>query len=308
MIHTTIIRSVTFSLISLPLISFSQNVGINTSTPQRSLEIYGSLNQHARILTTNTLGTQVSLELLVGPPASDSRDYKIANDVGIFKIMTGTNDFATDGSELWRINSLGDVGIGTTTPTSRLHIAGGQEASNTGDGHLMIGSKSGINIVMDQNEIMSRNNGNAYHLSLQSHDGHTHIGDGGGNTHFGGTTGNLGIGLSSPSSRLTIEEDEFQIALRNTNGGINDWYIGASNTSWIAGDNQLLFSPTPSSDDAVLRLLDVTENGGVVAPVMIRSSSTQTLLLDGNEIDTKSGPLYINHNSDQHTSIHPEGE
>ncbi|HSF89744.1 MAG TPA: tail fiber domain-containing protein [Saprospiraceae bacterium] len=291
----------------IPWMSQAQNVGINTNVPVRSLEIYGALNQHVRVQTTATIGSESNLELLTGPPASTGRDYKIANDVGVFKIMTGTDDFATEGNELWRINASGDVGIGTTTPTSRVHIEGGQEASNTGDGHLLIGTKAGANIVMDQNEILSRNNGSAYHLSLQSHGGDTHIGDGGGNTYIGGTTGNLGIGLSAPTSRLTIEDEGFQIALRNTSGGLNDWYIGASNTSWIAGDNQLLFSPSPSSDDAVLRMLNVTENGGAVAPVMLRSSATQIMLLDGNEIDTKSEPLYINHNSDQETYINPSG-
>lgn len=162
-------------------------------------------------------------------------------------------------------------------------------------------------MVMDQNEILSRNNGSAYHLSLQSHGGDTHIGDGGGHTYIGSSTGNLGIGLSSPTSRMTIEDDGIQIALRNTNGGLNDWYIGASNTDWIAGDNQLLFSPSQSSDDAVLRMLNVTENGGVVAPVMLRSNASQIMLLDGNEIDTKSEPLYINHNSDEETYINPSG-
>jgi hypothetical protein len=265
------------------------------------------LDQHARIQSTNTIGTQANLELLVGIPGSDDRDYKLTNDVGIFKIMTGTDDFATEGEELWRINSQGDVGIGTTTPTSRVHISDGLEASNTGDGHLVIGTKSGVNIVMDQNEIVSRNNGNAYHLSLQSHGGNTHIGDGGGHTYIGAETGNLGIGTSSPGSRLTIEDDGFQIALRNPGAGLNNWYIGASNTSWVAGDNQLLFSPSQSSDDAVLRMQDVTENGGIVAPVAIRSSASQILLLDGNEIDTKSEPLYINHNSNQETYINPSG-
>jgi hypothetical protein len=40
---------------------------------------------------------------------------------------------------------------------------------------------------------------------------------------------------------------------------------------------------------------------------MITSSASQTLLLDGNEIDTKSTPLYINHNSNENTYINPSG-
>jgi hypothetical protein len=296
------------SILSIfPAIMSGQNVGINTDFPVRSLEIYGSLNQHARVQTTNTFGGQAILELLLGPPASSARDYKITNDGGTLNIMTGTDNFLTEGDGLIRFSSLGEVGIGTILPTSRLHIDGGQEASNTGDGYLLLGTQSSSNIVMDPNEILSRNNGAANTLTLQSHDDDTYIGNGGGHTYIGGDSGNLGIGMSSPSSRLTIEDDGFQITLRNTNGAVNQWYIGASNTSWTTSDNQLLFSPNQTSDAAVLRLLDVTENGGTVAPVMIRSSPNQTLLLDGNEIDTKSEPLYINHNSNQETYINPSG-
>jgi len=300
-------QALTFILLAMPILLPGQNVGINTDNPVRSLEIYGSLNQHARIQTTNVFGGQALLELLLGLPASDARDYKIVNDGGQLHFMTGTDNFTTEGEDLIRINSFGEVGIGTILPTSRLHIDGGQEASNTGDGYLLLGTESSANIVMDPNEILSRNNGAANTLTLQSHDEDTYIGNGGGNTFIGDDSGNLGIGISSPSSRLTIEDDDFQITLRNTNAGVNQWYIGASNASWTTSDNQLLFSPNQTSDAAVLRLLDVTENGGVVAPVMIRSSASQILLLDGNEIDTRFEPLYINHNSNQETYLNPSG-
>ena len=40
---------------------------------------------------------------------------------------------------------------------------------------------------------------------------------------------------------------------------------------------------------------------------MIRSGATQTLLLDGNEIDAKDEPLYFNHNSNEETYFNPSG-
>jgi hypothetical protein len=159
---------------------------------------------------------------------------------------------------------------------------------------------------MDPNEIIGRNDGGASTLHFQQHDGDTYIGDGGGNTYIGDASGNLGIGTVSPTSRLSIADDGFQLKLQN-GANTNDWYIGASNSDWIAGDNKLLFSPSQSSGDAILQLQDVTDNNGDVAPVMITAGSNQTLLLDGNEIDSKSGPLYINHNSNQETYINPSG-
>ena len=296
-----------FLLIFLPgLLLGQENVGINTTNPQRSLEVYGPGTQWARIQTTTTNGAESALELILGGPMNDARDYKLSNQAGIFKIMTNTDNFETAGDELWRINAAGEVGIGTTVPTSRLHIDGGQEASNTGNGYMIIGSETATNIVMDPNEIIGRTNGGASSLYFQSHDGETFIGNGGGDTYIGDASGNLGIGTVSPSSRLSIYDDDFQLKLQN-GANTNDWYIGASNSTWIAGDNQLLFSPSQASDDAILRLQDVTDNNGDVAPVMITAGSNQTLLLDGNEIDSKSGPLYINHNSNQETYINPSG-
>lgn len=298
-------RHLLFVLILFPCILHSQqNVGINTSNPERSLEVYGSGDQHVRIQTTTT-NAESGLELILGTSVS-GRDYKISNDQGIFKIKTNTDNFETPGDELFQINAVGQVGIGTTSPTSQLHIDGGEEASNTGDGDMIIGTKSAANLVFDANEIIARNNSNASTLNFQLHNADTYIANNGGNTSIGGSSGYLGIGTTSPASPLSIKNDNFQIKLKNSTG-TNDWYIGASTTAWTSGDNQLLFSPNQTSDAAVLRLLNVTENGGTVAPVMIRSSATQVLLLDGNEIDTKSEPLYINHNSDQETYINPSG-
>jgi len=302
----TIITSLPFLLMNESL-SGQSNIGINTTTPVRDLELYGSGNQHARIQSTYTIGGQAVLELLLGGDLSTARDFKLSNSSGVFKIMTGTDNFETAGEEIWTIDLDGEVGIGEDVPTSRLHINGGEEASNTGDGFFMIGSKTAINMIMDPNEILVRNNGAANNLTLQSHNGQTEIGNGGGNILIGGTSGNLGIGTTTTSARLTVEDNEFQLKLQNANGALNDWFIGASSDSWAVGDNQLVFSPSQASGDAVLRLQDVTDNNGTIAPVMIRSSATQTLLLDGNEIDTKDEPLYLNHNSNEETYFNPSG-
>jgi hypothetical protein len=122
---------------------------------------------------------------------------------------------------------------------------------------------------------------------------------------FGGGSVTVGVGISS--ARFNVEDDGYQIYLSNDEAHVNDWYIGASDDSWAVGDNQLIFSPTSSSSDAVLRLMDVTDNNGDVAPVMIHSGDGQTLLLDGTEIDSKNGPLFFNYNTGQNTIINPSG-
>ena len=52
------------------------------------------------------------------------------------------------------------VGIGTNTPNTKLHIAGGVDASlATNSGYVVLGDLAGQNMVIDQNEIIARLNG-----------------------------------------------------------------------------------------------------------------------------------------------------
>ncbi len=67
---------------------------------------------------------------------------------------------------------VGNVGVGTLTPATRLQVAGGKDTSlSDGSGYVVIGTESGRNIVMDNNEIMARDNGNTSKLYLNADGG-----------------------------------------------------------------------------------------------------------------------------------------
>jgi hypothetical protein len=110
----------------------------------------------------------------------------------------------------------GNVGVGETLPSSRLHITGGVELSLTDHGSLLLGPTTGVNLVIDTNEIQARNNGAADHLLMNC---------------FGGNVGiGVGVGAFSPAAKLQVDGDSDETALRvrvnastkftvNSNGG-----------------------------------------------------------------------------------------
>ena len=72
----------------------------------------------------------------------------------LFEVGNGLNE--DNRSNAFTILKNGKVGIGTSTPNTRLQITGGGDASySDGTGYLVIGSEASTNIVMDNNEIMA---------------------------------------------------------------------------------------------------------------------------------------------------------
>ncbi len=69
----------------------------------------------------------------------------------------------------------GRVGIGTTAPDTKLHVEGGTDTSPTGGGYLVLGSTTGLNISIDDNEIMARNNGATETLFLNRQGGNVQV-------------------------------------------------------------------------------------------------------------------------------------
>ena len=289
-------------------ITAQQRLGVGISDPQRILDVSGIADRHIRIHNTSEgSGQESGIEFVRGAQNVSAEDWKIVNDGSVFKIKHGNNNFTGSETEALRINASLYTGLGTTTPNSKLNIDGGTLIAFGGLGYLKTGSVSSYNLAFDNNQILALNNYVPSTLSLQATGGNTHFGLNGGNTYMAIGGGRVGVGTTTLDARLSVVDDNFQLHIDNDSDDPNHWHIGASNDGWAAGDNQLLFSPTTSSNDAVLRLMDVTDNDGVNAPVMIHTTADHTILLDGNEIDTRGTPLYINHNSDEETYINPSG-
>ncbi len=156
---------------------------------------------------------------------------------------TDANDlvFKTNNTEVARITSSGKIGINTTSPDVYLHIYGDDHTTTTDDatyasgtGLLVLGNISERNLVIDQNEILARNNGAASSLYLQNRGGDIRIHyDRPITTHDDGTQfiftddGKLGIGFLSPTEKVHIFADMPYIRFTDKDGG-HDWNLGVN--------------------------------------------------------------------------------
>jgi len=155
-------------------INSSGNVGVGTSSPNVS-----GFNTDARVLTISGPKRGV-LELRGNTQAADSigviRFFSANNNEAEISSVADSNfngdlRFTTNGSERMRIDSSGDVGIGTTSPSKKLQvegnvqfgdgggfdmningtrhqfsIGGSEKMRITNDGQVFIGTSSEINV------------------------------------------------------------------------------------------------------------------------------------------------------------------
>ncbi len=182
------------------------NVGIGTTSPAYKLEVNGSINVYPNNFfrydgDTGIIGSATS----IGGGASNQLGIRASNDIL----------FATNGAnERMRLNSSGNVGIGTSNPTEKLHVAGVAQILDDG-----ARGRITFQISSTQNDLYSTTTAFDDYRNLRLSSNELILSS-------GGTTermrilsnGNVGIGTTSPSSLLQIEGVTPFITINKTSG------------------------------------------------------------------------------------------
>lgn len=195
------------------------NVGIGTSTPNAKLVVIGGnvglgsndmetwTSSSAVLESTNTsifFGLVADIHILSNTYHNNGWKYKAtgpASDYYLYNGMhswrvapSGTIDTAITWAEAMTLNNSGFLGIGTTNPTHRLHIAGNNTVAggypliklqNTQSGGHSYWLYSGANNVAGDFTLFDETD-NAFRLYVK------------------GTSGNVGIGTNTPAAKLDV--------------------------------------------------------------------------------------------------------
>jgi hypothetical protein len=176
------------------------NVGIGTTTPSAQLEVIGSNASDSVQLGTigndHIVGGRTSGSFGIATKSTSNGNMILTANAAMYLRTGGANDRVY-------IASGGNVGIGTTGPTVKLHIYGADQRmqiqSTTDSASLTLGQWDTVN---NRIESYTRK------LFITSYTGGISLGASGSEHVHVSTQGRLGVGTTSPGAKLTVTGTE----------------------------------------------------------------------------------------------------
>jgi len=178
-------------------------VGIGTNDPFTTLDMASGFANLAGTVVTDravkigqnrAISTDASLDFhsAGNPSVFNAQFIRYSGVNGNFDLInsgTGNITISANGSERMRVTSAGNVGIGTSSPTSLLDVNGNTEIAGT----LFLGASNHGNLGSDATQLFVRGNNVVFQNAAGSA---TYV--------YVNSSGNVGIGTASPASKLDV--------------------------------------------------------------------------------------------------------
>ena len=252
-------------------------VGIGTTNPSRKLHIHETSGSAYLQLTQASTGT------------TDNDGFQIAmgaSQVNFINRENGNMVFETNNTEGMRLNNSQNLGIGTTSPSAKLHVLDGFIlASGSGTSH-------GFELQRDSSDTFQiRHLDSNFTIRNSSKSTKDFVID---------SSGNVGIANTSPSEKLdvngnakiqgTIANDNFTIPNASGSAGqVLKYPSSGSTLVWgsVSGGGSALtnYALIDCADDTVSSSSTDGESNAVVIPfnTKVVSGTSNTINLTGNE-------------------------
>lgn len=186
-------------------------LGVGTTAPDTKVQVMGGTNAGLGAGTGYVVvGDTAATNIVLDDTKIQARDSGAAGTLDLQSyggdlLMHGNS---SDAAERVIVTGDGNVGVGTTNPDVRLHVASGTDVTlSNGSGYVVVGDVTGLNLCVDDNEIMARNNGATATLHVQADGGDFEV-------HANKTDaeskilmkddGSVGIGTTAPAAKLDV--------------------------------------------------------------------------------------------------------
>jgi hypothetical protein len=206
-------------------IDSSGNVGIGTTSPGAKLTVSDSTDNAAelRVLRANSSSSTYASVGTVGGTGL----FKSSGDVRLQATGAANLSLNTNGSDRIRIDSAGNVGIGTTSPGTKLHVAGTVRITGTND----------VDIYSDSTGVRFDLNSSVRGFQFENNNGALM---------YISASGNVGIGTTSPED-YDVSDNPI-LAVGNT--ATTNYSSQISVLSGSSGFGYLLFGDGETGNEA----------------------------------------------------------